>query len=87
MQQTPGPGDDRIDSSTLPSGTEVQVNPGPGADEVIGGPAAENVYAGQATKDHVDRDVITLGAGRDHVSTGGFSANEDVIRLGRKQIR
>ena len=41
-----------------------------------------DVRAAQATADDPDRDVITLGAGRDTVVTGGVTANEDVISLG-----
>ena len=73
-----GPGDDRVDSSAANSGWLVLILPGPGADEVFGGPGIEDVRAHQATASDVDRDVITLGGGNDHVKTGGSSTNEDV---------
>ena len=80
-----GSGDDRIDSSALDRGSNVFITPGPGADEVIGGPASEGVSAAKGTADDVDRDVITLGGGRDRVDTGGTAPNEDVISLGSER--
>ena len=82
-----GSGDDRIDASAVnPKQFQVGVLLGPGADELIGGPASELVNAADETLGDTDRDVIDTAGGRDEVSSGSqLSSNlvtQDVISLG-----
>jgi hypothetical protein len=79
-----GTGNDRIDSSLahvsdpyLP----LIIDPGPDADEVIGGPAREDVRAQERGAKSSRRDVINTAGGRDDVYTRG----DDVVLLGPGQ--
>jgi len=79
-----GAGNDRIDSSAVSRKSySINITLGPGADEMIGGPQGEHVWADGESAGEVDRDVIHTAGGHDLAVSGGSAVNEDVITLGR----
>jgi Ca2+-binding RTX toxin-like protein len=71
-----GRGNDRIDS-TEAQGLSLSIRPGPGRDEVTGGPADELVY--EDLRDPGAADVISTAGEHDYVQSSG----PDIIDLGR----
>jgi Ca2+-binding RTX toxin-like protein len=79
-----GAGRDRIDSSRIQLGdpyVQLNIDPGPDADEVIGGPAREDVRAQELGAQSSRPDVINTAEGDDVV----YSRGDDVVRLGDGQ--
>lgn len=79
-----GAGRDRIDSSRIQLGDpylQLNIDPGPDADEVIGGPAREDVRAQELGAQSSRPDVINTAEGDDVV----YSRGDDVVRLGDGQ--
>jgi Ca2+-binding RTX toxin-like protein len=79
-----GAGNDRIDSSRIQSGDpylQLIIDPGPDTDEVIGGPAREDVRAQELGAQSSRPDIINTAEGDDVV----YSRGDDVVHLGDGQ--
>lgn len=79
-----GAGSDRIDSSLAQVSDPylpLIIDPGPDADEVIGGPASEDVRAQELGLKSSRQDIINTADGDDVV----YSRGDDVVRLGAGQ--
>lgn len=76
-----GAGRDRIDSSlaqVAEFSPPLNINPGPDSDEVIGGPAREDVSAQELGLTSSRQDIISTADGDDVV----YSRGDDVVHLG-----